>query len=160
MAQEKLLFNIPADNEWHSGDVEKKAEELGFANKSEFMLAAVDMMMGFDEVFFKKIKEAAEGYSVPIWTYIENTIIEKFAQTAAKVEAGTWRPELHHEFMYVSEASKETGVVKNRIITGEELFNNLKHTFLDEEKKKFKTSKERHDFFVSESERLKKEDEK
>lgn len=141
MAQEKLLFNIPADNEWHSTDVEKKAEELGFANKSEFMLAAVDIMMGFDKVFFKKIQAAAEGRSVPIWTYIQNTIIKELAKTAAKVEAGTWHPELLDEFMYVTEASKETGVVKNRVITGEELFNNLKYTYLDQEKAKAREAK-------------------
>jgi len=131
MAQEKIQATIPASNKWHTGDIEEKAKALGM-EKGIFILEAIDMLVNLDEVFYGKIQTAAEQFHIPVWLYIQNTLIKGMAKDAAKVEAGTWKTELHDEFMFVTEADG------NRTITGEELFNSLKSTYVTQEKQKLR----------------------
>lgn len=125
MAQEKIQLTIPSSNKWHTEDVERKAKELGF-EKSEFIMKAIDMMMNFDNTFFKKIQEYSAGLNTPEYMVIQNMIIKNMALDAAKVETDTWggSDKLMSEFQAVN----EKGTI--RMLTGEELFNNLKEEFI------------------------------
>nr|DAE48202.1 MAG TPA: hypothetical protein [Caudoviricetes sp.] len=125
MAQEILRATIPATNKWHTEDVEARAKELGM-EKTEFILKAVDMMMNFDNTFFKKIQEYSAGLNTPEYMVIQNMIIKNMALDAAKVETDTWggSDKLMSEFQAVN----EKGTI--RMLTGEELFNNLKEEFI------------------------------
>lgn len=127
MAQEILRATIPSTNKWHTEDIEAKAKELGM-DKTEFILKAVDMMMNFDNTFLKKIQEYSEGLNVSEYMVIQNMIIKNMALDAAKVETDTWggTDKLMTEFQAVN----EKGVIK--MLTGEELFNNLKEQFVTE----------------------------
>lgn len=127
MAQEILRATIPSTNKWHTEDIEAKAKELGM-EKSEFILKAVDMMMNFDKEFYKRITQYSEGLNAPEYIVIQNIIIKNMALDAAKVETDTWggTDKLMTEFQAVN----EKGTIK--MLTGEELFNNLKDQFVSE----------------------------
>ena len=127
MAQEKIQLTIPSSNKWHTEDVERKAKELGF-EKSEFIMKAIDMMMNFDNTFFKKIQEYSEGLNIPEYMVIQNMIIKNMAMDSAKVETNTWTGA--HKLMSEFQAVNEKGTL--RMLTGEELFNNLKEEFIFE----------------------------
>lgn len=127
MAQEKLQVTIPTTNKWHTEDVERKAKALGL-EKTEFIMKAIDMIMNFDDVFLNRIIEYSEGLKVPEYMVIQNMIIKNMALDSAKVETNTWtsKDKLMSEFQSVN----EKGILK--MLTGEELFNNLKEQFIFE----------------------------
>lgn len=127
MAQEILRATIPTSNKWHIEDIEAKAKEMGM-DKTEFILKAVDMMMNFDKNFIKRIQGYSEGLNVSEYMVIQNMIIKNMALDAAKVETDTWggTDKLMTEFQAVN----EKGTIK--MLTGEELFNNLKEQFVSE----------------------------
>ena len=127
MAQEKLQVTIPSTNEWHIEDVERRAKELGM-EKTEFIMKSIDMMMNFDDTFLNKIFEYSEGLKVPEYMIIQNMIIKNMALDSAKVETNTWtgKDKLMSEFQSIN----EKGILK--MLTGEELFNNLKEQFIFE----------------------------
>lgn len=127
MTQEKLQATIPAANKWHNEDIEVKAKKLGM-EKSEFILKSIDMMMNFDEEFYKKIQKYSEGLNAPEYIVIQNMIIKNMASDAAKVETNTWvgKDKIMSEFQVVN----DKGIIK--MVTGEELFNSLKEEFIFE----------------------------
>lgn len=121
--QERLQTTIPNSNKWHNEDVELKAEKYGMSKK-DFILNAVDMMMSFDEIFFKKIQKYSNGLHIPEWLVMQNMIIKRIADEAAETEVfGTHRRVLD-EFMMMGEGSER------KTTTGEELFNILKKIYI------------------------------
>lgn len=120
--QEKLQVTIPASNKWHTEDIEEKAAHYGM-EKSEFIMTAVDMMMNFDETFYKRIQGYSEGLHIPEWLVMQNMIIKRMADEAAEYEVFGPSGKVLDEFMLVGEG------FKRRAITGEELFNNLKQQY-------------------------------
>lgn len=127
---ELISVRIPNSNKWKLKDIEKKAKDYGL-EKSEFILNAIDMMMNFDEVFFKKIQKYSDGLHIPEWLVLQNMIIKRMAEEAAFYEAWGSRKKILTEF-----ASGGDDMEHQRMFTGEELFNMLKAQFFDEEKKK------------------------
>lgn len=127
MAQEIVRATISLSNKWHNEDIDIKAKELGM-DKTEFILNAIDMMLNFDEDFYKKIQGYSEGLNIPEYLIIQNMIIKNMAMDAAKVETNTWttKDKLMTEYQMVN----EKGTIKT--LTGEELFNNLKEQFIFE----------------------------
>lgn len=117
--QERLQSTIPNSNKWHNEDVEVKAKKLGM-EKSEFILNAVDMMMNFDEIFFKRIQEYSNGLHIPEWLVIQNMIIKRMADEAAECEVFGQNGKVLDEFIMTGEGNK------HETMTGEKLFNFLK----------------------------------
>lgn len=133
--QERLQATIPNSNKWHNEDVEARAKQLGM-EKSEFILNAVDMMMNFDETFFKKIQGYSEGLHIPEWLVMQNMIIKEMAKEAAEVATNTWRSKVLSEFMFVGEGFDK------RTLTGEELFNQLKNQHVSDIQRRIRVKKE------------------
>jgi len=123
MTQEIIRATVPTNNKWHTEDIEKKAQELGM-EKGEFILKAVDLFMGLDSIFYLKIKLKASQLHIPLWLYIQNKLVKEMAQQAAEIELGISKPEILSEFMMIREGEIE------RVLTGEELFNNLKDSYV------------------------------
>ena len=76
VAQEKMLFNIPAESKWHTDDVEKKAKELGFSSKSEFMREALSLFMALDESTVQKARKQSSQDYLPVWYHIKESLKE------------------------------------------------------------------------------------
>jgi len=104
-------------------DLDHKAAELGM-NRSELINKAVDILMGFDAVFFKKIQGYSEGLHIPEWLVLENMIIKRMADEAAEIEVYGGGTRLLDEFMLVGDGAE------HRSVTGEELFNSLKGQYV------------------------------
>lgn len=125
MANELISVRIPNGNKWNLKDIEEKSQKYGM-EKSEFILAAIDMLMNFDEVFFKKIQSYAKGLNIPEYIVLQNMVINQFAKEAAEEAAYGPLRKVLHEFVHVTD---EKGP---RTLTGEELFNVLKDLHLQE----------------------------
>ena len=122
--QEQLRITVPKNNEWHTAEVEKKAEAMGM-EKGDFMFKALDMFMNFDEVFLNEIKRYAAGLKIPEYMVIQNITIARMAEKQGEAEAclelGIDPPKhIIYEFMQVSDKDGY------RTLTGEELLNVLK----------------------------------
>lgn len=126
MAQEKLLFNIPKDSSWHIEDVEAKAEELGFGNKSELLLFATNLIMGFDKTFIDRIKHLAKGLRIPESLVIQNYIIKEMATDQAKAETFGPHSKTLDQFLFVQDGDT------HRVMTGDELLETLKQKYVSE----------------------------
>lgn len=123
--QERIQATVSKNNKWHSEEVEERAKELGM-EKGELIIKAVDMIMSFDKEFYRRIQEYSKGLNIPEYIVIQNMIIKNMALDAAKVETNTWsgKDKLMSEFQAVN----EKGNLK--MLTGEELFNNLKEQYV------------------------------
>lgn len=106
--------------------LDTKAQKFGM-NRTDFVLKALDMLMSFDEIFFKKIQGYSEGLNIPEWLVIQNIIIKRMAQDHAKTEV--WGPsgETLKEFVSVNDGDGY------KTITGEPLFEMLNELFIKEE---------------------------
>ncbi|MDO7786107.1 hypothetical protein [Desulforamulus aquiferis] len=106
-------------------DIDSKAAELGM-NRTEFVLTAVEMLLGFDVVFYNRIKKTAKSLNIPVWLVMQNKLIKRFAEDAAKSKVWGGRKEMLIEFMHTAQGP----------ITGEELFNIIRDMRVKEEEQK------------------------
>ncbi len=127
--QERLTITVPSNNKWHTEDLEKKAEELGIS-KGDFLLMAVDMLMTFDNDFIKKIQSHSRGLNIPMGVFIQNTLIKELAKDAARIETGVWKSKPLDEFRFVKDGDNY------RVVTGDELFHELKEQYVMEIERK------------------------
>ncbi|MCL5290641.1 MAG: hypothetical protein M1489_06415 [Firmicutes bacterium] len=106
-------------------EIDKAAIKHG-TSRASFIVKAVEMLMGFDKVFFNKIEAYAKGLNTPVWLVMQNMIIKRMAQEAAEEEV--WGPssKLLDEFMYTNQGP----------ITGAELFTLLMDTYSRKEESK------------------------
>lgn len=134
MAQEIIRATVPANNNWHTEDLEAKATAMGMS-KSDLILKAVDMMVNFDDEFLKYIKHYSDGLNIPEYLIIQNMIIWRMGEEDAQREVwGSLRGALP-EFLHVHD---EKGP---RTLTGKELFAVAKDSKVEE----LKRQKEQHD---------------
>lgn len=133
MDDNKINVRIPDGTGYGLSDIENRAKELGL-NKSEFIMKAVDMMMNFDEEFYKKVQTYSKAAQIPEWLVIQNLIIERMAYRAAKVEADTLTGEdrVLVKVLTVPEGNSF------RTATAEEYFNALKRDFFIKEQSQCK----------------------
>ena len=134
MAQEIIRATVPANNNWHTEDLEAKATAMGMS-KSDLILKAVDMMVNFDDEFLKYIKHYSDGLNIPEYLIIQNMIIWRMGEEDAQREVwGSFREALP-EFFHVHD---DRGP---RTLTGKELYNVAKDSKVEE----LKRQKEQHD---------------
>lgn len=132
--QEEIRATVPAKNDWHTEDVDKAAEALGIS-RSEFILKAVDMLIGFDKVFYKHIRSYAKGLKFPEFVVIQNIIIKRMAQERAHREVWGGSGEILDEFISLKDKEGD----EFRIATGPELEKILYDSYIwDERRKKSK----------------------
>ena len=128
--QERLQTTIPNSSKWHNEDIEVKAEKYGMSKK-DFILNALDMIMGFDETFLKKIKNYSNGLHIPEWLVMQNMIIKRMADESAETTVFGNHQKVLDEFMMIG-----TGV-DSRTSTGEELFDILKKQYITQYEKQY-----------------------
>lgn len=129
--QERLQITISADNNWHTEELEAKAESIGMS-KNDFTFKAIDLMMNFDNEFLKYIKFYSKGLHLPEFLIIQNIIIGRMAEEDARKEVFGSISGLLEEFISTND---ENGP---RTLTGEELYKQLKQLKIQEFKKELK----------------------
>lgn len=142
--QERLQVTVPANNEWHTEDLEKKAEKLRM-DKNEFIFNAIDLFYNLDVEVHKQIISNANSLKVPEYIFIQNMIIDILAKSAAEYEVyGINKSKMLPQFMFVDD---DKGF---RVITGKELFDELKRMEVEKikaEQRKIKVEREnQHNF--------------
>ncbi len=122
---ERINARIPADSKWSAADLENKSSMLGI-KKSDFIIDAIDLLMGFETEFIKEVYSRADKLNIPVSTFIQNTITRVSAQE--QVEDAVWgvNPRIRYEFM----------MVDDKPLTGEDLKNYLVDMYTREEKQK------------------------
>lgn len=85
--------------------MDEAAKSLGMS-RNEMILMAIGMMISFDKVFYKKLQAYSEKMKVHMWTALQNMIIMRWAQDAAKTAAWGSSPEILIEF-----STTETGTI-------------------------------------------------
>jgi hypothetical protein len=63
--------------------MDEAARALGMS-RNEMIFKAIGMLISFDKVFYKKLEAYSEKMKVPMWTALQNRIIKRWAQDAAK----------------------------------------------------------------------------
>lgn len=120
--KEMIQARIPVNNEWDNDELAAKAKELGM-NKSEFIVKAVDFFVNFDSATYLKLDIHANSLHIPLWLYIQNKLIKEMAQTAAELEVGKTTSKIVDDYILFED---EEGP---RVLTGMELFNELKELY-------------------------------
>lgn len=134
MAQEIIRATVPANNNWHTEDLEAKATAMGMS-KSDLILKAVDMMVNFDDEFLKYIKHYSDGLNIPEYLIIQNMIIWRMGEEAAQREVHGSLIKSLDEFIHVIDDKGP------RTLTGKELYTVVKNSKVEE----LKRQKEQHD---------------
>lgn len=93
--QEKIQVTVPANNAWHSDDLDAKAEKMGMS-RSEYALLAVDMLYNVDQDILAEVERYARGLHLPTWLVMQNMIIDQL--TEYKVLAAQGTPKTMLEF--------------------------------------------------------------
>lgn len=83
--QEEIRATVPANNSWHTKELEEKAAKYGM-KKSDFVFMAVDCFMNFDDDFINTMRDRSAGLRVPLYVVIQNTIIAEIAKYLARHE--------------------------------------------------------------------------
>lgn len=81
------------------------AQSLGMS-RNEMILKAVTMMINFDKVFYNKLEAYSRKVKVPMWVALQNMIIKRWAQDAAKSAVWGTNPEILIEF-----SNTEDGII-------------------------------------------------
>jgi hypothetical protein len=94
-------------------DIEAKAKEYGM-DKTEFILSAVDLLMGMDPVWYYRLKAQAAGLQVPFPVYLQNELLRRLAEDDALTKAGQ-DPKAPGDFVHTASG----------IVTGKEFFDRV-----------------------------------
>jgi hypothetical protein len=95
-------------------DVDERAKQFNMS-RSALIQMGLEFIMNFDPVLLDKINQLSKALKVPAWLVVQNMLIKRFAQDAARAEMGQSRI-VYDEFLFTSEG----------VITGEELFEQIK----------------------------------
>ena len=123
MAQEIIRATVPANNNWHTEDLEAKATAMGMS-KSDLILKAVDMMVNFDDEFLKYIKHYSDGLNIPEYLIIQNLVIKQIAKSQAKKKVWGAENRRLEEFIMVEDSKG------SRMLTDQELLRALKDMYI------------------------------
>lgn len=135
MASEQIQARLSKAN-FTLSDIDKKAKELEMT-RTEFVISAVEMLLGFDINFLKIIQKYSKVFNVPDWKVMQNMIANQLAEEAAEniVHGNKFRT--HEEFVVVG--LSESG---NPVTPGfSDLYDYLKSYYVKELQKN-KTPKE------------------
>lgn len=124
MSKKPLSIRLPGDMQ--VDEVDAVAQRRGMSRAS-FVVGAIELLAGFDDVFLKKMGRYAARLNIPLFLVMQNMLIKRMAQEAAEAEVWGPRRRLLDEFMYTSEGT----------ITGEELFRMLKENYIKEERQAY-----------------------
>ncbi len=105
--------------------LEKKSKELGLT-LSEIIRGGLDLFLELDPVVVEKVKTYAAAFGMPEGGIISNTLIDRFARDAARLEVQGPSTRILLEFV------TESGPSGKRIVTGGELFANLTASYIQE----------------------------
>ena len=86
--QEEIRATVPAGSAWHTEDIEAKAARMG-VKKGDFVLHAVDAFINFDDEVMAKIEVMAKGLRLPVWTVMQNMIIDQLTEYRVLAAQGT-----------------------------------------------------------------------
>jgi len=135
------ILHVSLPEEITLAGLDEKAKELGLGNRSQFILEAARLLIGFDVVFWLRMVKFSKSLHIPVWMVIQNFIIKRLARDAAEIVVHDPKTMFMDEFTFLK---KENGDV--RTLTGEELFNFFKEKYVKEmmdEKIRFLLEKER-----------------
>ena len=123
----KLNVRLPME----LSELDEIVQELGFNNRSDFVLFAIDLLSGFDRGFLDMIRSYSEGLKLPEFIIIQNFIIKQIALDQADREINGESPKLLDQFIFISD-----GDIR-RIMTGDELLQTLKKKYITELKRSY-----------------------
>ena len=109
-------------------ELDLKAQIFGM-NRTEFVMNALDMVLNFDEMFYKKIIKYSQGLNNPEWLVMQNIIICRMAHDHAKVKVWGATGETLREFVSIDDGEGY------KTITGMPLYEMLINIFIEEEEK-------------------------
>ena len=95
-------------------EVQKTADDL-MESKAGVGHLGLELMTGFDPDFYKQISQAAKNLGIPLWLFIQNSMIREMALHQVKRELDPDGEELLPHFMFTSKG----------FLTGKELFDHL-----------------------------------
>lgn len=110
-------------------ELDLKAQIFGM-NRTDFVMNALDMMLNFDEMFYKTIIKYSQGLNNPEWLVMQNIILRRMAHDHANVKVWGATGETLKEFVAVDDGDGY------KTMTGEPLYNMLIEMFTKEEEKK------------------------
>lgn len=120
MPNELISVRIPDGKGYGLSDIEAKAKKIGIT-KSEFVMKSIDMMMNFDETFFKKIVEISKEYKAPEWLIIQSLLIKKFADQEAQDQVFGKPDLILNDLIAFGEPNKLFNYLKNEYVQKYEL---------------------------------------
>jgi len=123
----KLNVRLPME----LSELDEIVQELGFNNRSDFVLFAIDLLSGFDRGFLDMIRSYSEGLKLPEFIIIQNFIIKQIALDQADREINGESPKLLDQFIFISDGDTR------RIMTGDELLQTLKKKYITELKRSY-----------------------
>lgn len=124
VSKKPLSIRLPGDMQ--VDEVDAVAQRRGMS-RAAFVVNAIELLMGFDDVFLKKMEAYAKGLNIPLFLVMQNRLIKLTAQEAAEAEVRGPSRRLLDEFMYTNEGT----------ITGEELFRMLKAHYVKEKRRAY-----------------------
>lgn len=101
--------------------IDSKAMEFN-QNRTDFVLNALNLMMNLDSEFLQTVTEESEKLNIPLWLYIQNSMIERAAQIEAEKELSGDNDVFLEEFIFTSQG----------VLTGQALFDMLKERCIKE----------------------------
>ena len=122
MMDNKLNVRLPME----LLELDAKVKELGFSNRSDFVLFAIDLLSGFDRGFLDMIRSYSEGLKLPAYIVMQNFIIKQIALDQADREVNGESLKLLDQFIFISDGDTQ------RIMTGDELLQTLKKKYITE----------------------------
>ena len=104
--------------------MDEAAKKLGMS-RNELIVNGINLMVNFDTHFYKRLEAYSKRLNVPMWLAIQNLIIKRWAQDAAKSDVYGGLSEPMVEFMYGEDGT----------ITGKDLYEMAYQMEFDEQAK-------------------------
>jgi len=105
-------INIRITKDCPSTEVMDEAARKLDMSRNELIVTGINMMVNFDTHFYKRLEAYSKRLNVPMWLAIQNLIIKRWAQDAAKSDVYGGLSEPLVEFMYGEDGT----------ITGKDLY--------------------------------------
>lgn len=119
-----ISVRFTEDASFTVADVDERAKQFNMS-RSALIQMGLEFIMNFDPVLLDKINQLSKALKVPAWLVVQNMLIKRFALDAARAEMGQSRI-VYDEFLFTSEG----------VITGEELFEQIKQNEVKRLKRK------------------------
>ena len=124
---EKLQVNIPVGADFTIADIDNRAKELGI-KRTELVIKAVELYINLDDLVISGLKKLEVGLQVPDYLILNNLVIENMAKNKANIELKGKGYQGPTPFVIITD---ELGA---RMMTGKELFDNIKQDIINKSK--------------------------